>query len=65
MLQGDPEHYMGFIFPPSPTDIEPLPGSFYMKGHPGGPTMLDVVYILIGAAFVGVCVLYAYACDYL
>jgi len=25
--------------------------------------MLDVIYILIGAAFLGSCVLYAYACD--
>jgi len=25
--------------------------------------MLDVIYILIGAAFLGGCVLYAYACD--
>ena len=25
--------------------------------------MLDILYILIGAAFLGVCVLYALACD--
>jgi len=25
--------------------------------------MLDVIYILIGAAFLGGCVLYAFACD--
>ncbi len=29
----------------------------------GNPSMLDVIYILIGAAFLGACVLYAYACD--
>jgi len=27
--------------------------------------MLDLIYILIGAAFLGGCVLYAIACDYL
>jgi len=25
--------------------------------------MLDVLYILIGAAFLGVCILYTFACD--
>jgi len=25
--------------------------------------MLDLVYIVIGAVFLGACVLYAYACD--
>jgi len=25
--------------------------------------MLDLVYILVGAVFLGACVLYAYACD--
>jgi len=25
--------------------------------------MLDVIYLLVGAAFLGLCVLYAYACD--
>jgi len=25
--------------------------------------MLDVLYLLIGAAFLGACVLYTYACD--
>jgi len=25
--------------------------------------MLDVIYLLIGAVFLGACVLYAYACD--
>jgi hypothetical protein len=29
----------------------------------GNSSMLDVIYILIGAAFLGSCVLYAYACD--
>jgi hypothetical protein len=29
----------------------------------GTTIMLDVVYILIGAAFLGGCVLYAIACD--
>jgi hypothetical protein len=28
-------------------------------------TMLDVIYILIGAAFLGGCELYAIACDHL
>jgi hypothetical protein len=28
-------------------------------------TMLDIVYLLVGAAFLGVCVLYAYVCDHL
>ena len=32
---------------------------------PGEHPMLDVVYILIGAAFLGGCVLYAFACDHL
>jgi len=27
--------------------------------------MLDILYILIGAAFLGGCVLYAIACDHL
>jgi uncharacterized membrane protein YuzA (DUF378 family) len=27
--------------------------------------MLDVIYILIGAAFLGGCVLYAIACDHM
>lgn len=27
--------------------------------------MLDVIYLLVGAAFLGICVLYAYACDHL
>jgi len=27
--------------------------------------MLDVIYLLIGAAFLGACVLYAIACDHL
>jgi hypothetical protein len=26
-------------------------------------TMLDVIYLLVGAAFLGACVLYAYACE--
>jgi hypothetical protein len=30
---------------------------------PGGNPMLDVIYILIGAAFLGGCVLYTIACD--
>jgi hypothetical protein len=29
----------------------------------GEITMLDVLYILIGAAFLGGCILYAFACD--
>lgn len=29
----------------------------------GGIAMLDILYILIGAAFLAACVLYAYACD--
>jgi hypothetical protein len=28
-------------------------------------SMLDVIYLLVGAAFLGLCVLYAYACDHL
>ena len=28
-------------------------------------SMLDVLYILIGAAFLGACVLYTIACDHL
>jgi hypothetical protein len=31
--------------------------------EPRSIAMLDVVYILIGAAFLGGCVLYAFACD--
>jgi hypothetical protein len=27
--------------------------------------MLDVIYLLVGAAFLGLCVFYAYACDHL
>jgi len=27
--------------------------------------MLDVIYLLVGAGFLGLCVLYAYACDHL
>ena len=36
-----------------------------LVADPGNITMLDVVYILIGAAFLGGCVLYAFACDHL
>jgi hypothetical protein len=39
-----------------------------MRRHrcwPRSIAMLDVVYILIGAAFLGGCVLYAIACDHL
>jgi hypothetical protein len=42
-----------------------------LAAGPGGPTlkgtasMLDVIYLLIGAVFLGACVLYAYACDHL
>ena len=28
-------------------------------------TMLDVIYLLVGAAFLGACVLYSIACDHL
>jgi hypothetical protein len=28
-------------------------------------TMLDILYILIGAAFLGTCILYAKACDHM
>jgi hypothetical protein len=31
----------------------------------GGIAMLDILYILIGAAFLGACILYAIACDHL
>jgi len=37
-----------------------------MPRHPGRPesiAMLDILYILIGAAFLAGCVLYAIACD--
>jgi len=27
--------------------------------------MFDVIYLLIGAAFLGACVLYVFACDHL
>jgi hypothetical protein len=27
--------------------------------------MLDIIYLLVGAGFLGLCVLYAYACDHL
>jgi hypothetical protein len=27
--------------------------------------MLDIIYLLVGGAFLGVCVLYAIACDHL
>jgi hypothetical protein len=32
---------------------------------PRGGTMLDVIFILIGAGFLGLCVAYAIACDQL
>lgn len=31
----------------------------------GDPDMLDIIFILVGAAFLGGCVLYAIACDHL
>ncbi|HUB50253.1 MAG TPA: hypothetical protein VMB73_35225 [Acetobacteraceae bacterium] len=38
-----------------------------MQAKPAAPqgsiAMLDVIYLLIGAVFLGACVLYAYACD--
>ncbi len=36
----------------------------HRHGHQEAP-MLDIIYILIGAAFVGVCILYSLACDQL
>jgi hypothetical protein len=34
-------------------------------GEQGAFAMLDIIYLLIGAAFLGGCVLYAIACDHL
>jgi hypothetical protein len=34
-----------------------------IRTNRGDIPMLDLVYILIGAVFLGACVLYAYACD--
>jgi hypothetical protein len=34
-----------------------------IAADPRSNPMLDVIYILIGAAFLGGCVLYAFACD--
>jgi hypothetical protein len=39
----------------------PVPGG---RG-PGSIPMLDIVYLLIGAVFLGGCVLYAIACEHL
>jgi hypothetical protein len=35
------------------------------RRRPRSNPMLDIVYILIGAAFLGGCVLYTFACDHL
>ncbi len=35
----------------------------YPQRSDGSIAMLDLLYILIGAVFLGGCVLYAYACD--
>jgi hypothetical protein len=31
----------------------------------GAPTMLDIIFVATGAAFLYLCVLYAFACDHL
>jgi hypothetical protein len=35
------------------------------RPDPGDTPMLDVAFILIGAFFLGACILYAFACDHL
>jgi hypothetical protein len=37
--------------------------AFVTKPGSGAPPMLDVVFILIAAVFLGGCALYAHACD--
>lgn len=39
------------------------PGVVCVFDAAGSPAMLDILYILIGAAFLGGCVLYAIACE--
>jgi hypothetical protein len=48
---------------PSPTGRDPTVQSLelWLRSLP----MLDIAYIAIGAVFLGVCVLYALACDHL
>jgi hypothetical protein len=36
-----------------------------IAADPGASAMLDLLYIVIGAAFLGGCILYAFACDHL
>jgi hypothetical protein len=45
-------------FPPSPA-VQSL--ELWLRSRP----MLDVAYLVVGALFLGVCVLYALACDHL
>jgi hypothetical protein len=42
-----------------------MPAACSGCSSPGKIIMLDVIYILIAAAFLGGCVLYAIACDHL
>jgi hypothetical protein len=67
---------MGFIFPFLPNTIASIwqwvlicvrrnmpVACGDIVADPRSNPMLDVIYILIGAAFLGGCVLYAFACD--
>jgi len=59
--------YRAFIYDAVLNDMEIICRKRYLQlpAKPGGPQMLDLTYILIGAAFLGACVLYAVACDHL
>ena len=57
---------MEFLFPFPPFDIEPLCAAAYSR-HAVAPknevSMLDILFIAIGLAFLGGAMLYAVACD--
>lgn len=59
-----PDHYAAYM----PRRLRPHRFAMPLALGPnykGASRMLDVAYILVGAAFLGACVLYAYACEQL
>ena len=63
--------YIGLVPAPLNRSRARLPGRPRAREQPQPATvertifMLDVIYLAIGAIFLGACVLYAHACDHL
>jgi hypothetical protein len=65
--------YMEILWAGAPIDMEIISGRLLLQAVPDARkrapqlglerSMLDLTYILIGAAFLGACMLYAVACD--